>query len=156
MHIPDSQQIANSSELTGSLPKPLCASHHFQHDFIRVWTPRPRISTPINFNDVDHCGVDEVFFFFFFKIENFGSFSHVLTWRTWKNGLEVRSSCGSLMSFANLILNRNLGEAYPMQLVSASGQWIISTLKSFLPSMDSNMTFKYIYIRHLLPCALRC
>lgn len=101
--------------------------------------------------------MDEVFFnFIFLKIENFGSFSHVLTWRTWKNGLEVRSSCGSLMSFANLILNRNLGEAYPMQLVSASGQWIISTLKSFLPSMDSNVTFKYIYIRNLLPCALRC
>ena len=105
------------------------------------------MNPPINLNDVDHCGVDEVFFKkMLLKIENFGRFSHVLTWRTWKNGSEVRSSCGSLMSFANLILSRNLGEAYPMQLASASGQWIISTLKSFLPSMDSNMTFKYIYI----------
>ena len=73
--------------------------------------------------------MDEVFFKkMLLKIENFGRFSHVITWRTWKNGSEVRSSCGSLMSFANLILSRNLGEAYPMQLASASGQWIISTL----------------------------
>lgn len=40
----------------------------------------PFVNPPINFNDVDHCGVDEVFFKkILLNIENFGRFSHVLT-----------------------------------------------------------------------------